>query len=90
LIIDLKARCAGETKKQTQAEEARQDTLLQLQTLGVPRDKLPGQVPEAYNLSENAKKSDEEVEKLKTQVKQSCWYWYGWFGGSKNCNASRP
>jgi hypothetical protein len=66
LIIDLKARYAGEKKKQKQAEEARQDTLLQLQTLEVSRDKLSGQVSEAYK---NAKKSGEKVEKLKTQVK---------------------
>jgi hypothetical protein len=67
LIIDLKARyAAGEKGKQKQAEEARQDTLLQLQTLEASRDKLSGQVSEAYK---NAKKSEEKVEKLKTQVK---------------------
>jgi hypothetical protein len=53
-------------KKQKQAEEARQDTLLQLQTLEASRNQLSGQVSEAYK---NAKKSEEEVEKLKTQVK---------------------
>jgi hypothetical protein len=66
LIIDLKARYAGEKKKQKQAEEARQDTLLVLQTLEASRDRLSGQVSGAYK---NAKKSDEGVEKLKTQVK---------------------
>jgi hypothetical protein len=63
LIIDLKARYAGEKKKQKQAEEARQDSLLRLQTLGqASRDQLPGQVTEAYK---NAKKPEEKVEKLR-------------------------
>ena len=66
MIIDLKARYAGEKKKQKQAEEAKQDTPLRLQTLGASRDQLPGQVSGAYK---NAKKSEEKVEKLKTQVK---------------------
>ena len=66
LITDLKARYAGEQKRQKQAENARQDTLLQLQAIEASRDQLSGQVSEAYK---KAKKSDEKVEKLKTQVK---------------------
>jgi hypothetical protein len=90
LIIDLKARYAGEKKKQKQAEEARQDTLLQLQTLEASRDKLSGQVSEAYK---NAKKSEEKVEKLKTQVKvykESKVVGVDGSEGQKNGNASRP
>ena len=66
LITDLKARYAGEQKRQKQAENARQDTLLRLQAIEASRDQLSGQVAEAYK---KAKKSDEKVEKLKTQVK---------------------
>jgi hypothetical protein len=52
LIIDLKARYAGEKKKQERAEKEKQDTMLEYQALGASQAKLSSLVSEA-NLKTN-------------------------------------
>jgi hypothetical protein len=66
LIGDLKIRYAGAKKAQAQLEKEKADTILELQTLEASKTMMSERMSQA-NLE--AKRSNEKVEELKTQVK---------------------